>query len=603
MKMQLPNPRGVPTKRLTRYAFITFVLTFVIANYSLWSHSRTWDTAHLRGPVRFGVRHPVKQLMKEARERHQATLSKRSFDLGAAAARYRERRGRHPPPGFDQWFEAAAGQRAVVVEDFFDRIYKDLTPFWALEPETLRERAHSWPWVVRIRNGTAHGDGDVKGLVPWLKHWTGLVGEFAEYLPDVDMPINYMDEPRIAVPFDVVNRLVAEAESTKLMPEAGQVKSEYTRGLDYLDENKPAPYEPQWFGPDSAYWDVFVKTCGEDTPAWGVEAVRDFTQPAEFPPSGWSPEYSEAGYVRNWTAAMDPCLQPHLRQLHGTFVEPISLKSTPELIPLFGGSKLPTNNEILIPGAMYLTKDEFYSGGESNRGPKWAQKKDGLVWRGDGSGGRTKPETWHHFQRHRLVQMLNATTVAEAEASPGRRTDAFELPNPATYPQSAASSLSGWISSLADAGFVHFCFPHRCDWGRSYFSEVRPVPMKRQYAHKLLPDVDGNSFSARFRAFLRSSSAPLKSTIYAEWHDDRLVPWVHFIPMDNTFRDLYGLLGFFASGDEGDAAARYVAETGMAWSDEVLRREDMGLYVWRLLLEWARVCDEDRHHLGYVGDI
>jgi hypothetical protein len=35
----------------------------------------------------------------------------------------------------------------------------------------------------------------------------------------------------------------------------------------------------------------------------------------------------------------------------------------------------------------------------------------------------------------------------------------------------------------------------------------------------------------------------------------------------------------------------------------VLRREDMLLYVWRLLLEFARVCDENRARLGYVDDL
>lgn len=114
--------------------------------------------------------------------------------------------------------------------------------------------------------------------------------------------------------------------------------------------------------------------------------------------------------------------------------------------------------------------------------------------------------------------------------------------------------------------------------------------MRDQYEYKFLPDADGNSFSARFRGFLRSSSLPLKAIIYAEWHDDRLAPWLHFVPLDNTFQDLYPALEFFADGDgPGDAAARFIAEQGQRWADRVLRREDMRLYVWRLLLEWARL--------------
>ncbi len=128
--------------------------------------------------------------------------------------------------------------------------------------------------------------------------------------------------------------------------------------------------------------------------------------------------------------------------------------------------------------------------------------------------------------------------------------------------------------------------------------------MKKQYNYKFLPDADGNSFSARFRGFLRSTSLPLKATVYAEWHDDRIVPWVHFVPLDNTFQDIFPVLEYFADGSgPGDAAAQFIAEMGREWSEKVLRREDMRLYVWRLLLEWARVCDENRHALGYVDDL
>ncbi|RYC57957.1 hypothetical protein CHU98_g8259 [Xylaria longipes] len=127
--------------------------------------------------------------------------------------------------------------------------------------------------------------------------------------------------------------------------------------------------------------------------------------------------------------------------------------------------------------------------------------------------------------------------------------------------------------------------------------------MREQYANKFMPDVDGNSFSARFRGFLLSTSLPVKATIYAEWHDDRIVPWLHFVPMDNTFQDLYAILDYFTRDANGDRAANFIAEEGRAWSNKVLRREDMLLYVWRLLLEFARVCDEKRDQLGYVDDL
>ncbi|EGY21390.1 uncharacterized protein VDAG_02914 [Verticillium dahliae VdLs.17] len=51
-----------------------------------------------------------------------------------------------------------------------------------------------------------------------------------------------------------------------------------------------------------------------------------------------------------------------------------------------------------------------------------------------------------------------------------------------------------------------------------------------------------------------------------------------------------------------DAAAERIATDGKRWAETVLRREDMRLYVWRLLLEYARVMDDNRDRLAFVQD-
>ena len=605
MLKRLPFSARLPSRFLKRYIFVFVLFVFFVINYyGFWDQSQSWEVAYLQYTASFGSSHPIMKLMKDARESHDEKLSRRSFSVEEAAERYRQARGRHPPPGFERWVQAALKANSIIVEDYFDRIYKDLTPWWAMETKKIRARAHAWPWVVSVRNGTAEGVGDVEDRVAWLELWTNLVKEFAEHMPDVDMPINYMDESRLLVPFDEISKLVSKEREERSMPSPVDAKSEYG-GLAEVDAAKPKLYNPRWAGPKKSYWDLAVKACGPESPAHGVKAMKDFTGPAEFP-QNYRPDYAYEGFIYNWTAATDPCEQPHLRQLHGTFVEPISLSSTDELIPLFGGSKLPMNNEILIPGAMYLTDDEFYEGGR-NHGAPWRRKKDGVIWRGDASGGRPHPGTWHHFHRLRLIDMLNATTVARAEKSEARRARTFELPDTNIYNSSHTKQkdLAPWIDSLADVGFVKMCPPGECDFIFEYYKEIERKPMRDQYQYKLLPDADGNSFSARFRGFLRSTSVPLKATIYSEWHDDRLTPWVHFVPLDNTFRDLYPVLEFFAdgSGQEGDSAARFIAQRGQHWAEQALRREDMRLYVWRLLLEWARICDDNRHALGYVDDL
>lgn len=607
--------RGVrPSRMVLRYVAIAFAAALLVANYVVWRDSQaSWRvqmSLDHHAPMTFGQKHPIRRLMREAREHHAEQLSRRSLDVATAAERYRAARGRHPPPGFDAWFEAALAADSIVVEDYYDRIYKDLAPWWGT-PDTAatRNASHSWPWVVRVRDGNASAVGDVEGRVPWLQLWTDLVAEFAPHLPDVDMPINYMDEPRVLVPHDDMAPLVAREQRERSMPAATDTTTTYP-GLAALDEAAPPFQEPKWIGPRDtpSYWDIAARTCPPSSPAYGVSQA-DLAGPAQFPGPGYDPTYAYHGLVRNWTAATDPCEQPHVRQLHGSFIEPLSLSSTDALIPLFGGSKLPMNSEILIPGAMYLTDDAFYSGGEAH-GPSWDRKRDGVVWRGDASGGRTHEGTWQHFHRHRLVDMLNATSVWRAERGGDGvgRTDTFQMPDTSVYtsPHASSGHLASWIRRFADVGFVHLCPPGECDFLAEHYSIVEPRPMAEQYTYKFLPDLDGNSFSARFRGFLRSSSLPLKATVYAEWHDDRLIPWLHFVPLDNTLRDLYPVLEFFAGEDgdlEGDRAAAFIAKSGQRWAETALRREDMRLYVWRLLLEWARVTDDNRHSLGYVDDL
>lgn len=182
--------------------------------------------------------------------------------------------------------------------------------------------------------------------------------------------------------------------------------------------------------------------------------------------------------------------------------------------------------------------------------------------------------------------------------------------------------LGTWLEGITNVGFTDLlCWPPAdaptCKYTDPFFKIAPTIPMLKQYEFKLLPDIDGNSFSGRYLAFLRSTSVPVKATIYSEWHDDRLIPWLHFVSMDNTFVDVYGILDYFlgtgkvSKSDDDDVilaeardnAARKIALRGKDWANKVLRKEDMQIYVLRLLLEYARLCDDNRVVLGFVGDL
>jgi hypothetical protein len=603
---------------LIKYLVVSTLVTTSLAYVLLYTNSfQQLRNVHLPplGPPKHedwtDRKHPIDDLILKARATYTRVLGKQSYDVTSAARLYRQRRGRHPPPGFDKWYEYAQSKDAVIVEDFFDRIYHDLNPYWALDPKLLRHQAKANEFVISVRNGVANYTTDDKKRVPWIQLWHGLVAEIEGSLPDVDIPVNMMDESRLLVPWEDINAYMNMSNALKKLTPAKDVISNFTglAAFDIEDEHSDLPFDPQWTG--GQYWELARQACSPNSPSRNETSPSNWLDPTTLP-QGY-PTNSEHGYVSNWTFAKDPCEQPHLRSLHGTFIEPVSVSTSQQLIPLFGGSKLPMNNEILLPPATYLNADPLYSGGDS-QGPSWERKKDELIWRGVASGGRNKADTWRHFQRHRFVQMVNGSAVLHAETT-RVPAETFDLPSWEYYKLKAPRNgyLGDWLSTFTDAAFIDLlCFPQEgrgnrgCSYSAPFFEFKDSIPMMEQYKYKFLPDIDGNSFSGRYRGFLRSTSLPIKATIYNEWHDDRLFPWLHFVPMDNTFVDIYGIMDYFL-GYEGhggnDEMARRIAEEGKEWAELVLRREDMAIYTYRLLLEWARVCDDNRLQMGWVGDL
>lgn len=553
--------------------------------------------------------HPIDRLISNATKHFERLLSRRSFTLEDAAARYRERRGRHPPPGFDAWFKQATKDNAIVVEEFFDRIERDIAPLWALDPKEMRVQAKTQQQVISVRNKKVTFLTDDPKRQPWIQNWTKLVKKMMPHLPDLDMAINFMDESRILTPWETIKEYVDKERQERTMVKPEDAIAEYS-SLREFDNEKHDTYDPVWIGGDAGdYWNLFRETCPPDSISRNISRLESFNVPVEYP-SQQMP-YTYHGFIQNFTQAQDPCLQPHLRGLHGTFIESFSIATTKKLFPLFGGSKLLGNNELLIPGGMYLSNRAFYTGGWRGGG-SWASKKNKLVWRGTASGGRSRPENWWHLHRHRWVQMMNATNVGNMERGVPDVHQTYELLSTHNYslPRAMEGQIGSWLSSFADVSLVYYeCFPAAppkplemtCPYMDDYMSLAKSMPMAEQYAYKYLPDVDGNSYSARWRAFLKSTSVPLKATIYTEWHDDRMVPWVHFVPFDMTYKDIYAVMEYFLNGH--DAEAEVIAMESRNWAKAVFRDEDMKLYVWRLLLEYARVVDDNRHRLAYVGDL
>lgn len=168
-------------------------------------------------------RHPIEVLIEGAEKEFQKILSKETFDLKSAAQAYRQRRGRHPPPGFDKWFEFAQENDAIIIEDFFDQIYHDLAPFWGVHPATMRREGVDNEQTISIRNHVATAESDWF----WTKIWLDLIKSISHMLPDMDLNFNAMDEPRIVVPWEQINDYMKVERKGRVMPPAAEIISQY----------------------------------------------------------------------------------------------------------------------------------------------------------------------------------------------------------------------------------------------------------------------------------------------------------------------------------------------------------------------------------------
>ncbi|KAI9841009.1 MAG: hypothetical protein M1838_003801 [Thelocarpon superellum] len=559
--------------------------------------------------------HPIDLLIHNAEREFDDLLSHETTSLHDAAARYRQIRGRHPPPNFDRWYAFARRRKAVMVEEFFDPIYHDLSPYWGRPPAELRLEARALDAVIQVRNGKANRT-DQGMRTP---EWTDLISSIAGFLPDLDIPCNGMDEPRLMVPWEDINDLVAKERRGRSVTPAGQTKSSFSvYPLDASEPGVAIAWEPYGGGQDqSPPFERARRGCPPDSAARQATVAHEWRHP-ELSMANAEP-HSYKGYVQNTSLAASLCHQPDLQSNQGIFVEPVSLSTSSHLYPMFGECKLSTGNEILLPSAVYWATNEQYSGGDDH-GVPWAEKIDAAIWRGANAGGRNHDDNWTAFQRPRFVAMVNGSKVQRVETGEEQPLN-FELPSASNIyglQATKARQLGGWLSNFTDVGFVTLeCFPklpdHSCPYLGPQLAEVAGVPMPDQYRRKYLPDIDGNSFSGRYRAFLLSTSVPIKSTIFREWHDSRLVAWKHYVPMDARFGDFYGIMeylhGYEVVSDANnvvpghDAEAQRIAEAGRTWADRVLRKEDMQIYTLLLLLEYARVLDDDRAVLGFVGDL
>ncbi|KIW21576.1 hypothetical protein PV08_02156 [Exophiala spinifera] len=577
-------------------------------------------------PVQHFDLHPIAQLMQKADEQWRTYETGISTSFRQTVDKYRSRYGRHPPPGFKEWYKFARNRNVFNIDDF-DQIMDDLRPFWAVNASEIRIRAaHMWEndkmgvSVIHIRD---HKVSRID-FPSWRSETMAQVIEkFIEFLPDMDIAMNRLDQPRVVVPWEDMQKMLQLEYGTRSMPP--EVLDNFTlHQPDLLDmtienkeDDKSTRLDDGWFyAPGQQYMKIASKACPPESPARSnisiAAADKLYKEPL-------------AGLISNFNLSSDLCtVGPAVQDLHGILYSASSMIASHQLVPIFGECKVNVNSDILFPANMYYRHDERYDYNDKED-VDWRDKEDTVIWRGVTSGGVQLQQNWQTMHRQRLVQLMNGThtlqTGRNVKVLTEKRED-LDKQN-TTYEAYDHFQPAHFANQHSDVGFVEAwgCVPN-CSFYDTVFSWKPQVSLTSQFKSKYLIDVDGHSFSGRWHAFLQSKSLGLKATIFREWHDSRLLAWRHFVPVDNRYDDIYSLLTYFVGYGEPNIEhaiekndlnpdvyisphpqeAQKLARQGREWANKVLRREDIEVYMFRLLLEYGRLIDDNRDHIGYSGD-
>ena len=589
--------KTVPVAKLILFVLLTFKAAIGITRVDLVSS------------------HPIDQLTVQASKDHTAWLTQanRSRTLGEVVQEYQRRYNRNPPPNFDKWYRFATSRSSIIIDDF-DRIHKDLLPFWALEPRVLRTRTReilSDPWnevaEIRVRSGRAEIVESIWPTHKWmLEGAVNMMNMFAEWLPDMDLAFNVNDESRVTIPYqemEIYRHVESESVGVKRITKTVFSANALSR---WPTKNGTVPtrdyFQNLAFSPNFKTHSSI--SCPPSSPARKAPSLS----PERLCTSCLTP-HSAGPFLSNYTLSASPCHQPDLAQLHGLYLSPASFKATHALVPIFSQSKAYGFADILYPSPWNYLDKVKYAPPNITDDPPFRKKRNAFFWRGATSEGVSKDGSWKGMARQRFVNMASNRSHAWTSKVPvllpslkDSSKFSYQYLSPKrilAHPSLATSNLT---TDVAFVDKIVRCMDVDCDIQAREFSLAPPVDFQSHWQYRFLLDLDGAGFSGRFLPFLSSRSLPMKAGIMREWWEGRITAWKHFVPLDVRGTGLWSTLAYFGGGEKGEVEAEKIAEEGRRWGQMVLRKEDMEVYFFRLLLEWGRLVDDGRGEIGFALD-
>ncbi|OLN86813.1 Beta-1,2-xylosyltransferase 1-like protein 2 [Colletotrichum chlorophyti] len=572
--------------------------------------------------------HPVDVIIYETRVesdrwlRHAAT----SDSLKVAVDIYQERHyGRDPPPNFDKWYDFAKARKSVIM-DHFEQMESDILPFWGLKPEAIRqacaERVPKEPHiaVVTVANKqVSHNYDSEDDHKKVLDELVKMIEGFAGHLSDMKIPINLSDQPRVLTPWSDLTRYTKTgmkqkskllssrsvdetvvSDSTTEAPQGGAIveaKDPEKKQTQNLASSSPSALqtEAQIVAATREFRDMEASVCAAGSPGrsglhWNV---RDFC-------SSCVKWHEDAQFMWNWPEAKSLCEQKDITRLHSFHNSAPPIRPLRELLPIFGRSKADGFNDILIPLAP-LREDR------PDVHKDFRQRKDALYWRGRVGARPISEEALRGNHRHRLVHLINNASAADDI------TMLLGAPSKGLwYGYEVVSAREANKVLPFDVGISEYlCEGVGCAKAKAELG-LKAAQEPLEYRYVLLLDEDSGTPSEVLRTVRSPGSVPFMASLFGEWYSERLIPWLHFVPLDTRFQAVHSTLSYFAglkyrgniNGREIEFESRWedaewIATQGARWAEKALRREDMEIYLFRLLLEWGRVVRDDRDSIGF----
>ncbi|KAK4147803.1 glycosyltransferase [Dichotomopilus funicola] len=534
-----------------------------------------------------------------------------SDSLPVAVREYKDRHsGRDPPPNFDAWYEFATQRRSVVI-DHFAQMEEDILPFWGVLPSKVREavrHAAAEPdmALLRIQGGKIeHNLPPSSPYKPVIDDLIELIGGFVQHLSDMEFAVNLNERPRVLAPRDDVQRAVKSASwkrVSKLLPRSVDIQGDIPAAQPPNDGESPAE---EYFTPVTALREMTALTCAPGTRGragthWDV---RDICVSCARP-------QSQQLYLANWQLSQGLCHQSDLFRLHSFHMTPPEVRPLQELLPVFSRAKTTSYSDILIPLRRISEPAEPTT-------EDFEMKYKRLFWRGKVDRYGTSHELVRGGHQERLVHTLNNPASSEKTILllPQKKTLRYEQVPTADinelFPIDVAFSE---YNACKDAAAPQPGIDDTCN--KDAAAEFHKKPQDEEtLRHKYVMVIDGdNGPSPEVLRTLRSNSVPFYASIFKEWYSERLLPWIHFVPIDLRFHALHSTVVYFMGLQKRDGRmlngrevemedrqddGKWIAEQGKRWAEKAIRREDMEVYLFRLLLEWGRIVAENRDEIGF----